>query len=121
MKKILVIVIVLLALISITLLSLHFYNRHQAEEKIDSYIKDYGLTKQDIETEEYPLFNSLSAPKGYFKSIFTSEDKDNYYIFHYDKDTDKVTFSGVVEGNEVSIDDELIKKLKHQPSEKVLQ
>ncbi|MFB1097344.1 hypothetical protein [Terribacillus sp. JSM ZJ617] len=105
-------------LIIIAILSTHFINRYIAEKKIDQYIEDYGITKDDISEEGYPLFNSLSAPKGYFKSISTKEDGENYYIFRYFKD--KVEFYGVVEGNEVSIDDKLIKKLKHQPSEKVL-
>lgn len=68
------------------------------------------------------MFNSLSAPKGFFKTVYVKNEtnKNNYYIFHYDPSNKKVTFSGVVDGNEVSINDKLVKKLKYQPSAKVL-
>ncbi|MFT4400857.1 hypothetical protein ACMX2I_12685 [Bacillus sp. SW14] len=68
------------------------------------------------------MFHSLSAPKGFTKTIYVKNEnnKDNYYIFHYDPSNKKITFSGVVDGNEVSMNDKLIKKLKYQPSDKVL-
>ncbi|PAF16941.1 DUF3139 domain-containing protein [Terribacillus saccharophilus] len=117
-KRIIISVLWIVPLIIIAFLCIYFTNRYNAEKEIDQYIQDYGITKAEISNEEYPLFNSLSVPKGFFKTIYTKEDEENYYIFQFDNK--KVIFSAVVEGNEVSIDDKLIEKLKHQPSEKVL-
>lgn len=117
-KKIIIVILWIILLIIIAFLGTYFTNRYSAEKKIDQYVQDYGITKAEISNEEYPLFNSLSAPKGFFKTIYTKEDGENYYIFHYDNN--KVNFTAVIEGNEVSIDDKLVEKLKHQPSEKVL-
>jgi outer membrane protein assembly factor BamA len=117
-KKIFIVILLIVFLIVIAFLGTYLTNRYIAEKKIDQYVQGYGITKAEISNEEYPLFNSISAPKGFFKTIYTKEDGGNYYIFHYDNN--KVIFSAVVKGNEVSIDDKLIKELKHQPSEKVL-
>lgn len=116
-KKILLLVI----LICIVLLSIHFINRYNAEKKIDQYIKDYGITKEEISEEQYPLFNSLNSTPGFAKVILTKDDKENSYVFEYDKDDDKVIFSANVYGNGgITFGDELMKELKHQPSDKVL-
>lgn len=40
------------------------------------------------------MFNSLSAPKGFFKTVYVKNetDKNNYYIFHYDPSNKKLRF-----------------------------
>ncbi|WP_259425333.1 DUF3139 domain-containing protein [Bacillus velezensis] len=121
-KKIIWIILILLIIIGGIFSIIHFHNRSEAEEKIDQYIADYGIPKSKIKSEEYPMFNSLSAPKGFTKTVYVKNEnnKNNYYIFHYDPSSKKVKFSGVVEGNEISMQDKLIKKLKYQPSDKVL-
>ncbi|MDP8527088.1 hypothetical protein [Bacillus subtilis] len=121
-KKIVLAIIALTIIIVGVSLLVHFNNRKVAEDKIDRYIADYGIPKSEIKSEEYPMFNSLSAPKGFTKTVYVKNEnnKDNYYIFHYDPSSKKVEFSGVVEGSEVSIHNKLIKKLKYQPSDKVL-
>ncbi|GED03049.1 DUF3139 domain-containing protein [Bacillus atrophaeus] len=121
-KKIVLSLIALVIIVVGASLLVHFNSRKVAEDKIDQYISDYGIPKKDIKSEEYPMFNSLSAPKGFTKTVYVKNEnnKDNYYIFHYDPSSKKVNFSGVVEGSEVSIHDKLIKKLKYQPSDKVL-
>ncbi|NLS40445.1 DUF3139 domain-containing protein [Bacillus subtilis] len=122
MKKITLILLALIIIIGGITLIVHFNNRKVAEDKIDQYIADYGIPKKEIKSEDYPMFNSLNAPKGFFKTVYVKNetDKNNYYIFHYDPSNKKVTFSGVVDGNEVSINDKLVKKLKYQPSDEVL-
>lgn len=118
MRKIILIFIVVLCVV---FLGTHFINRYNAEKKIDQYIEDYGLSKEDMSLEQYPLFNSLNSTPGYAKVIIMKDDKQNSYVFEYDKDHDKVIFSANVAGNgEVSFGDELMKELKHQPSEKIL-
>ncbi|MBM7645937.1 hypothetical protein JOD45_002162 [Scopulibacillus daqui] len=103
-------------------LMIHLYNRKVAEEKIDQYIADYGIPKKEIKSVHFPMFNSPFAPIGFSKTVFVKNEKNkqNYYIFHYDPSSKKIIFTAVVEGNEVGIHDKLIKKLKYQPSEKVL-
>ncbi|KYD05966.1 DUF3139 domain-containing protein [Bacillus atrophaeus] len=120
-KIVLAIIALIIIIVGVSLL-VHFNNRKVAEDKIDRYIADYGIPKSEIKSEEYPMFNSLSAPKGFTKTVYVKNEnnKDNYYIFHYDPSSKKVRFSGVVEGSEVSIHNKLIKKLKYQPSDKVL-
>ncbi|WP_077309381.1 DUF3139 domain-containing protein [Terribacillus halophilus] len=116
-KKIILIVI----LISTILLSIHFIDRHNAEKKIDQYIQDYGISIDEISEEYYPLFNSLNSTPGFAKVIVTKDDKENSYIFDYDKEDDKVIFSANVYGNGgITFGDELMTELKHQPSDKVL-
>ncbi|WP_121642612.1 hypothetical protein [Bacillus vallismortis] len=121
-KKILLALIALAIIVAGVSLLVHFNSRKVAGDQIDHYISNYGIPQKEIESEEYPMFNSLSAPKGFIKTIYVKNEnnKDNYYIFHYDPSNKKITFSGVVDGKEVSINDKLIKKLKYQPSEKVL-
>lgn len=122
LKKSLFCILGLIIVLGIICLIVHTHNRNSAEEKIDQYISGYGIPQKAIQAEEYPYFNSLSAPAGFTKTVYVKNEinKDNYYIFHYDPSSKKVKFSGVVEGNEVSINDKLIKKLKYQPSDKVL-
>ncbi|WP_276736086.1 hypothetical protein [Bacillus sp. (in: firmicutes)] len=121
-KKILLSLLALAIIVAGVSLLMHFNSRKVAEDKIDHYISDYGIPQKEIESEEYPMFNSLSAPTGFTKAVFVKNEnnKSNYYIFHYDPSNKKIIFSGVVDGNEVSINDKLIKKLKYQPSDKVL-
>ena len=121
-KKIALVLLTLVVIIGGISLIVHFHNRKVAEDKIDQYISDYGIPKNEIQSEEYPLFTSVSAPAGFFKTVYVKNenDKQNYYIFHYDPSSKKVKFSAVVEGNEISMHDKLIKKLKYQPSDKVL-
>ncbi|MEI1421466.1 hypothetical protein EFK13_09360 [Bacillus cabrialesii] len=121
-KKILLSLIALAIIVAGVSLLMHFNSRKAAGDKIDHYISDYGIPQKEIESEDYPMFNSLSAPKGFTKAVFVKNEnhKGNYYIFDYDPSNKKITFSGVVDGNEVSINDKLIKKLKYQPSDKVL-
>lgn len=121
MKKTKMIILLVIVIVCVVFLGNHFINRYIAENKIDSYIEDYGISKEDISRENYPLFGfSPNSQPGFGKGIYTKEDGDNYYLFEYDKKNDKIDVFANVSGNEVSMDDELFKELKHQPSDKEL-
>lgn len=121
MKKTKMIILLVIVIVCVVFLGNHFINRYIAEKKIDSYIEDYGISKEDISRENFPLFGfSPNSQPGFGKGIYTKEDGDNYYLFEYDKKNDKIDVFANVRGNEVSMDDALFKELKHQPSDKVL-
>lgn len=119
-KKLMLIILLIIVIVVAVSLGNYFINRYIAEKKIDSYIEDYGISKDVISDENYPLFGSLNSPPGFIKCIFTKDDGDNFYIFEYDEDNDRVDVFANVRGNEVPMDDEFFKELKHQPSDKVL-
>ncbi|MEC0303699.1 DUF3139 domain-containing protein [Terribacillus saccharophilus] len=120
-KKKLMILLLIIVIVCAVFLGNHFINRYIAEKKIDPFIEDYGIFKDDIREENYPLFGfSPNSQPGFGKGIYTKDDGDNYYIFEYDKENDKIDVFANVYGNEVSMDDKLFKELKHQPSDKVL-
>ncbi|WP_175074779.1 DUF3139 domain-containing protein [Terribacillus sp. AE2B 122] len=119
-KKLMIIILLIIVIVGVVSFGNYFIDRYTAEKKIDSYIEDYGISKEDISDENYPLFGSLNSPPGFVKIIYTKDDGENFYIFEYDEDNDRVDVFANVRGNEVSMDDEFFKELKHQPSDKVL-
>ncbi|MGG1596066.1 hypothetical protein [Terribacillus saccharophilus] len=119
-KKITLIILLVIVIVGVVSLGNYIINWYNAEKKIDSYIEDYGITSEDISDENYPLFGSLNSPPGFVKIISTKDDGENFYIFEYDEDNDRVDVFANVYGNEVPMDDALFKELKHQPSDKVL-
>lgn len=107
----------ILVLLIGVLIGRHYYYKNEASQKLNEFISIYGFPSNKVTID--PIYQPLKQTFTYVDEVHIKGDKENWYVFSYDRNTKKIDLTGVVNGGDwIDMYDSQFQKLKYQPSEK---
>ncbi|MFT8319069.1 MAG: hypothetical protein ABF651_12470 [Sporolactobacillus sp.] len=122
-KKVIIIMlslfIVILLLFIGVLIGRHYYYKKEASQKLDEFISAYQFPTNKVTVNS--IYQPMKQNFTYVREVHIYGDKENWYVFSYNRYTRKVNLTGVVNGGDwISVNDSLYKKLKYRPSKEFI-